>query len=132
VKLKASVQASGLRAVLGARLQISGVSSRFCRSWRTTRIAVLAGFQERRYSEVFGVDAIEHRRRLSRHSTAHYIQHLWTTHASGAELETQLELGQRVKVFDKHEAEILIADAQEIARMLNGLVGSLERSGVKY
>ena len=25
---------------------------------------------------------------FSRHSTPHYIQHLWTAHASGAELET--------------------------------------------
>jgi len=27
----------------------------------------------------------------SRHSAPHYVQHLWTAHASGAELETQLE-----------------------------------------
>ena len=27
---------------------------------------------------------------FSRHSTAFYVQHLWTAHASGAELETQL------------------------------------------
>jgi four helix bundle protein len=32
---------------------------------------------------------------FSRHSTAYYIQHLWTAHASGAELETQLEVGSR-------------------------------------
>ncbi len=69
---------------------------------------------------------------FSRHSTAHYIQHLWTSHASGAELETQLELGQRVKVVTVREAEILIADAQEVGRMLNGLVGSLERGEVRY
>jgi four helix bundle protein len=31
---------------------------------------------------------------FSRHSTPHYIQHLWTAHRSGAELETQFVLAQ--------------------------------------
>ena len=34
---------------------------------------------------------------FSRHSTASYIQHLWTSHASGAELQTQLLLGSRTR-----------------------------------
>src|SRR5262245_62681588 len=33
---------------------------------------------------------------FSRHSTAFYVQHLWTAHASGAELETQLIVGTRI------------------------------------
>lgn len=65
---------------------------------------------------------------FSRHSTPSYIQHLWTSHASGAELETQLELGRRMRLVTTPEAEILIADAQEVGRMLNGLVQSLQRS----
>jgi four helix bundle protein len=65
---------------------------------------------------------------FSRHSTAHYIQHLWTSHASGAELETQLEVGRRVEVIRLEDAQILITDSQEVGRMINGLVGSLERS----
>lgn len=48
-------------------------------------------------------------------------------HASGAELETQLELGQRIEIIGGEEAEILVGDAKEIARMINGLVRSLER-----
>jgi four helix bundle protein len=64
----------------------------------------------------------------SRHSTPHYIQHLWTAHASGAELETQVEVGRRVDLFTEREAEALIRDAQEVGRMINGLVRSLERS----
>ena len=64
----------------------------------------------------------------SRHSTPHYIQHLWTAHASGAELETQVEVGRRVELFTEHQAEALIRDAQEVGRMINGLVRSLERS----
>src|SRR6185295_13958177 len=35
----------------------------------------------------------------SRHSTPHYIQPLWTAHASGAELETQVEIGERLELF---------------------------------
>lgn len=66
---------------------------------------------------------------FSRHSKPHYIQHLWTSHGSGAELETQLEIGSRVQLIRPEEAAILIADAQEIARMINGLVKSLERAG---
>lgn len=64
---------------------------------------------------------------FSRHSTASYIQHLWIGHASGAELETQVELGRRVELVTESESERLIADAQEIGRMINGLVRSLER-----
>jgi len=33
----------------------------------------------------------------ARQSTAIYMNHLWIAHGSGAELETQLELGARVK-----------------------------------
>jgi hypothetical protein len=62
------------------------------------------------------------------HSTPYYIQHLWTAHASGAELETQVEIGRRVDLFTEHQAEALIRDAQEVGRMINGLVRSLERS----
>ncbi len=65
---------------------------------------------------------------FSRHSTAHYIQHLWTAHASGAELETQVEVGRRVELFTELQAEALIRDAQEVGRMINGLVRSLERT----
>jgi four helix bundle protein len=63
---------------------------------------------------------------FSRHSTAHYVQHLWTSHASSAELETQLEIGHRVRVVTPHELEGLIRDAQEIGKMINGLVRSLD------
>jgi four helix bundle protein len=64
----------------------------------------------------------------SRHSTPHYIQHLWTAHGTGGELETQIELGRRLKLVTSDTADILISDAQEVGRMLNGLAGSLERS----
>jgi four helix bundle protein len=56
------------------------------------------------------------------------MNHLWIAHGSGAELETQLELGTRVKVVSETEASALISDAQEIGRMIQGLVKSLEHS----
>ena len=65
---------------------------------------------------------------FSRHSTAFYIHHLWTSHASGAELESQLEIGSRLDLIPTANAEILVADAQEVGRMINGLVRSLERT----
>ena len=64
----------------------------------------------------------------ARQTTPIYTNHLWIAHGSGAELETQLALGSRVKVVSEQDAVALIADAQEIGRMLQGLVGSLERS----
>ena len=65
---------------------------------------------------------------FSRHSTPTYVRHLWISHGSGAELETQIEVGKRVELVDPRSAEMLITDAREIGRMLNGLVQSLERS----
>jgi four helix bundle protein len=50
----------------------------------------------------------------SRHSTPHYIQHLWTAHASGAELETQVELARRLELVSPNLADRLIGDAQEL------------------
>jgi four helix bundle protein len=65
---------------------------------------------------------------FARHSTASYIQHLWTAHASGAELQTQLIVGRRIEIVSEAEAEVLLADSEEVGRMLFGLVRSLERA----
>jgi four helix bundle protein len=65
---------------------------------------------------------------FARHSTASYIQHLWTAHASGAELQTQLIVGNRIEIVGEADAAVLIADAEEVGRMLHGLVTSLERT----
>jgi four helix bundle protein len=65
---------------------------------------------------------------FARHSTASYVQHLWTAHASGAELQTQLTVGRRIEIVSEADAVALIADAEEVGRMLYGLVRSLERA----
>ena len=67
----------------------------------------------------------------ARHSTPTYIHHLRTSQGSGAELETQVEVGRRVEVLEVRAAEMLITDSQEIGRMLNGLIASLERTSSK-
>jgi four helix bundle protein len=64
---------------------------------------------------------------FSRRSTAFYIQHLWTSHASGAELQTQLLLASRANLIGEPVVNALVSDAEEIGRMIAGLVGSLER-----
>ena len=61
----------------------------------------------------------------ARHYTPVYVQQLWTAHGSEAELETQLELGCRVDVVTPKEAIDFLADAQEVGRMLQGLIHSL-------
>ena len=63
----------------------------------------------------------------SRQSTPSYIQHLRIAHGSGGELETQLEVGRRLELVAEDAAHLLITDAQEIGRMLNGLARSLQR-----
>lgn len=63
----------------------------------------------------------------ARHSTAAYINHLLIANASGAELQTQLEVGKAVELFTVDQAAAYIADAEELGRMLGGLIGSLER-----
>jgi four helix bundle protein len=65
---------------------------------------------------------------FARHSTASYVQHLWTAHASGAELQTQLVVGSRIDVVSETEAAVLISDAEEVGRMIHGLVRALERT----
>lgn len=42
------------------------------------------------------------------------------------ELETQLEIGARVEIIPLDQADVLIRDAQEVGRMLNGLIKSLD------
>jgi four helix bundle protein len=62
----------------------------------------------------------------ARQSTPAYMNHLWIANGSGAELQTQLEVGQRVRLITNEEAVAYIADSAEIGRMLGGLISSLE------
>ena len=64
---------------------------------------------------------------FGRHHTAEYIHHLRIANGSNNELQTQVELGRRIEVVAEEEASALIADAEEVGRMLHGLVSSLRR-----
>lgn len=64
---------------------------------------------------------------FGRHHTGEYIHHLRYANGSGSELQTQLELGRRLEIVTIDEAAILIRDAEEIGRMLHGLIRSLDR-----
>ena len=65
---------------------------------------------------------------FGRHHTAEYVHHLWFANGSNNELQTQLEIGQRVEIVSTNEAQALIAEAEEVGRMLRGLVASLGRA----
>ena len=65
---------------------------------------------------------------FGRHYTPEYIHHLRFSSGSNNELQTQIELSKRVEIVGGDEAAILIADAEEIGRMLHGLIGSLNLS----
>src|ERR1051325_9845231 len=58
---------------------------------------------------------------FGRHYTAAYVNHLWVANGSDNELQTQIELGNRVGLVTEQEAATIIADAQEVGRMLRGL-----------
>ena len=62
-----------------------------------------------------------------RHSTAEYIHHLRFSNGSNNEIQTQVELARRTEIITLKEASALITAAEEIGRMLHGLIASLER-----
>ena len=64
---------------------------------------------------------------FGRHYTPAYVNHLWFANGSNNELQTQVEIGRRVELVSPEEAATLINDAEEVGRMLRGLVASLER-----
>jgi four helix bundle protein len=64
---------------------------------------------------------------FGRHHTAEYIHHLRFSNGSNNELQTQVEIGKRVEIVAEEDATAIIADAEEVGRMLHGLVNSLSR-----
>ena len=64
---------------------------------------------------------------FGRHFTPEYIHHLRFSNGSNNELQTQVEIGRRVEIIAEEEASLVIANAEEVGRMLHGLIASLER-----
>ena len=56
-----------------------------------------------------------------------YPRHLKIAHGSEAELQTQIELAQRLKFLGDAEANALLSQASEVGRMLVGLRRSLPK-----
>jgi four helix bundle protein len=56
-----------------------------------------------------------------------YPRHLRIAHGSEAELQTQIELAQRLKFLGDAEANALLRQASEVGRMLVGLRRSLPK-----
>jgi len=62
-------------------------------------------------------------------TTRGFRAHLRTALGSEAEIETDVELARRLGLVSRIRAEDVIADAQEVARLLHGLRSSLAHSG---
>jgi len=63
-----------------------------------------------------------------RQATRPYVNHLFIALGSEAELQTQLELSCRLRFTTRSNVQPLLDNASEVGRMLNGLIGSLERA----
>jgi four helix bundle protein len=64
-----------------------------------------------------------------RMSTAEFIHHLSYSRGSTMELQTQAEIATRLQFIDRSKSERILTACDEIGRMLNGLISSLERRG---
>ena len=58
-----------------------------------------------------------------------YIFHLRVALGSEAELQTQLELAERIGIVNPATTQALLEDAAEVGRMLRALVAALNRRG---
>ena len=89
-------------------------------------------------TEVFGLQAQMRRAAISipsniaeghgRLDDGHFRQFLATARASLFELQTQLELAGSLKLLKEEMVEELMEECEEIARLINGLLGALEVS----
>ena len=62
----------------------------------------------------------------ARRSTAEFLRFLSIARGSLAEAETQLMLGRRLTYLEEVEAQAVLELAEEISRMLAGLIAKLE------
>ena len=58
--------------------------------------------------------------------TGKYVHHLRIARGSGCELNTQLELSQRLGLLRTEQVAPILAQANAVGRMLSGLIRSLE------
>jgi len=58
-----------------------------------------------------------------------FLQHISIANGSVAELETHIQIAERLCYLDKNQAKGLLDQTAEIGRMLNGLRNSLTKKG---
>jgi four helix bundle protein len=63
-----------------------------------------------------------------RNSQREYIRFLRISFASGAELETQMIISERLGYIQDKDIQAVNDRLEEIMKMLNGLIGSIERN----
>ena len=63
----------------------------------------------------------------ARQHTKEFMQHVSIAYGSLAELETHVQIAERLNYIDKSQADALMGKAAVIGRMLNGLRKSLEK-----
>ena len=56
-----------------------------------------------------------------------FVQHLSIAYSSLAELETHIQISQRLKYISSDEMEKLLGKTSEIGRIINGLRNSIEK-----
>ena len=60
-----------------------------------------------------------------------FLQFLYISYGSGAELETQIEICKRLNKFKDLEYNRAALLLEEVMKMLNGLIGTLKLKGAK-
>jgi four helix bundle protein len=63
----------------------------------------------------------------ARKSTAEFLHFLSIAHGSRAEMETQIILANRLMYIDDHCSEQILSRSEEVSRLLNGLMNSLQK-----
>ena len=66
-----------------------------------------------------------------RQYTKEFLQHLSIAYGSLAELETHLQIAQRLDYLDMNHLKQMLDKTAEVGRMLNGLRKSLEKKGTQ-
>jgi len=65
----------------------------------------------------------------SRRTRQAFLNHLSISLCSQSELETQIELSRRLGLVCEDSARLILREAEEIGRMLHGLIRRLEQRG---
>jgi four helix bundle protein len=60
-----------------------------------------------------------------RHGLREYLNHLSMAYGSLMEVETQIQIADRLSYSEKSQVQTLLSDTQQLGRMLNGLKRSL-------